>query len=144
MGRFAIFAAMVAMLVFASPAAAQNSDGTEATIPQSAGQSQYQYDPGGPSTQQAIEQGIEGAVEDARENNAAVDGTEAYVESLSPEEAEASETDVSETEGVEPSASERYENLPDTGGPTSLPFAGAFALFIAGGWIVRRVHTKSD
>lgn len=148
MARFAIFAAAVAMLVFASPAMAQSPDGTdvEAAAPQSAGQSQYQHDPDAPSTQQAIEEGIEDAVEDARENNAAADGTEAYIGALSPEEAEASEAGESEAEASEvespetgASASARYENLPDTGGPSlSLPAFAVFLVFLAGGWLMRR------
>lgn len=58
MARFAIIAAAMAMLVFASSAMAQNpgsAEVTEATTPGSAGQSQY--DPDGPSIQQAIEEG---------------------------------------------------------------------------------------
>ncbi len=140
MARFAIFAAAVAMLVFASSAMAQSPDGTEATTPDSAGQSQYQYDPGDPSTQQAIEEGIEDAVEDAQDNNAAADGAEAYIGALSPEEAEASEAEASEAENseTESSASARYQSLPDTGGPIlMLPFAGA--VFLVGGWLMRRI-----
>ncbi|MBA2693903.1 MAG: hypothetical protein H0U65_15660 [Rubrobacter sp.] len=139
MTRFAtLVAATAMMLVFASPAMAQNPGATDATTPESAGQSQYQYGPDGPSTQQAIEQGIEDAIEDARENNAAVDGAEAYIESLSPEEAEAAEEAVEDSAG--PSASERYAHLPDTGGPPilALPFAGAVAVFIAGGLLMQK------
>lgn len=146
MERFAMLTAVVAMLVFASPATAQTSDAAETATPESAGQSQYQYgSDDGPSTQQAIEQGIEDAVEDAQENDAAVDGTEAYIGALSPEEAEASEAEASEEEVVESSASARYENLPDTGGSAifTLPFAGAASILLAGGWLIRRVHTHS-
>lgn len=126
---------------FALPALAQEgsaeTDGEgsagEITAPESSGQSQYQYDQS-PSIQ-SIEQGLENAVEDARENAAAVDGIEAYVEGLSPEgrEAEAAEA-------VEPSASARYQSLPDTGGPAffALPALGAVLVFLAGGWLMRR------
>lgn len=141
MARFAIFAVAATMFVFASSATAQDPGATSA--PDSAGQGQYQYDPEGPSTQQAIEKGIEDAIEDARENDAAVDGTEAYVESFSPEEAEAVEPEEESVASASPSASSRYQSLPDTGG-VSLPFAGAFAVFLAGAWITRKVHTKSD
>lgn len=148
MERFAMLFAVAAMLVFASPATAQSQGVVEATTPESAGQSQYQYDPDGPQTQQAIEEGIEEAVENAQENNAAVDGTEAYFESLSPEEAEASESaqPASESEeSVEPSASARYEHLPDTGGAAiGLPLAGAISVFLVGGCLIRRVRTKSE
>lgn len=138
MARLAILAAVAAMLVFASPATAQNPGGVEATTPESAGQ--RQYDPDGPSTQQALEEGIEDAVEDAQESNAAADGAEAYIEALSPEEseAEASEAAVSEAP-AEPGASVRYQSLPDTGGPAlAVPFTGALFAFLAGGLLLRR------
>lgn len=125
---------------FALPALAQEgsaeTDGEgsagEITAPESSGQSQYQYDQS-PSIQ-SIEQGLENAVEDARENAAAVDGIEAYVGTLSPEEAEAAEKPAA------PSASARYQSLPDTGGPAffALPALGAVLVFLAGGWLMRR------
>lgn len=139
-------------LVLAFPALAQGSSeetsGEERTSPDSSGHSQYQYD----ETMQSIDQAIEDAIEDARANKAAVEGAEAYVEGRSPEsseaeaaeagapEAEAAEPNTAESNATEPSASSRYQSLPDTGGSEILafPVLGAVAVFLAGGWLMRR------
>ncbi len=142
MERFAMLAAAVAMLVFASPAMAQTPEVTDVESPESVAQGQYE--PNGPQTQQAVEEGIEDAIEDAQQNNAAVDGTGAYIGSLSPEEAEAAAAEAVEAEesvapSGAPSASVRYQSLPDTGGAAfTLPFAGALAMFLAGGMLMWR------
>lgn len=140
MKRLVFLAFATITVVFASPALAQTERTVNEGCPSPGVQATAQYDQyqdpgcGGPSTQ-SIEEGIKDAIEDVEGGGDAVEGAEAYIGELSPEEAQAEEAPSAEE--TEETASDRYQHLPDTGGPTMLAsIAGAFLL--AGGLALRR------